>query len=164
MPNYATILTKEQVEAIKDFVHSEYGRKSGLVKDDYSFHFDTELENEIEIIGGNILKIAIRATPFGKEWHSMANRIFTTFNLKELLRHNFNSNQPHITELKAGEVYDDAVKMDKKHKEREFSKQYKVTSYSVVKVFDRNSKHYVEIKYTGSSFEAIEKALEQLRK
>jgi|WetSurMetagenome_2_1015567.scaffolds.fasta_scaffold37312_4 hypothetical protein len=163
MPNYATILTKEQIEAIRDFVHSEYGRKSGLVKEDYTFHFDTELENEIEIIGGNILKIAIRATPFGKEWHTMAKRIFTTFELKQLLRTSFNNNQPHISEMKAGSEVNNEV-INKKHKEQEFSKKYKVTSYSVVRVFDRTTKHYVEIKYTGSSFDAIEKALEQLRK
>ena len=54
-------------EAIKIWIHKEYGKQAGLLRDEYNIIFDSSLLNDIHIQAGAVIQIGIKYAP----WDSM---------------------------------------------------------------------------------------------
>ena len=160
-------LSPEQSKVIKDWIHKEYGRKSGLFVTDYDVQFDDAMVNEIEIHCGKRILILCKYPPWHEEFKHTLRRVFSRIDLREFLRsHAVAKYDPEFAKWRALKM-NRITEQTKKHNAEHNMGGHKLNSYTVryiteLEVIDKKTKMKVIVKIEGSAFDALNRGLKIL--
>lgn len=160
--NLASILSKEQYDAIETYFHEHYGKKAGLLRSDYKVNFDDEIANDAIVIGGEILKVCFKDNPLeSTRWKQFANDLFVKNpkRLKSMLRVPMMKKNDSIVSMAIGQE-EKATENIKKNDE---IARYEITAYAVVKVKDKLNGKTVELMVKGNMWDTSNECIKILK-
>jgi hypothetical protein len=76
----------ELAAKLKDFIHANYGRASGLLRDDYNIMFDVDSQHDVEMHSGAVVNIILKFPPGHYKFEICLKQAFSFQHIKQLLR------------------------------------------------------------------------------
>lgn len=144
--------------AFDDWIHTEYGKKAGLKRHEYSVQIDTDCTDDVRIAAGATIMIVIPLTPGHPNFNKLLRHVFRDYPLQEFLR------------TKALVRASDAVKWYSVSESGFANKLPKKPAYDAYSVRfvtrlvmqDKKTKKKVEVEIEGAAFQAQQIALQML--
>jgi len=154
------LLDDEKKKIILDQIHESVAKKCGFRRNDYAFHIDPSMDNEIEWIAGPSIQITIRYTPLHPLFVLITKRAFNpNFDIGDLFRSKALVRQVDFDRWHRIGIRGVFFKQEKK-------KSLRRTNFSLVtKIIaqDIKTKRKVEVEiFNSNAFEAQERALKIL--